>query len=92
MVLPGRSLGYFAIFLIDFCTMNCLGFEIQFNFVSTPRGHEANTVRVSHGLLEELFSKYDDLTVKGEKYLAFRFKAALPVFWLHCAVIITTQV
>jgi FMN-dependent NADH-azoreductase len=33
------------------------------HIVATPRGHYSNTIRVSNILLEELYSKYDDLTV-----------------------------
>ena len=33
------------------------------HIVATPRGHSSNTIRVSNILLEELYSKYDDLTV-----------------------------
>lgn len=33
------------------------------HIVATPRGHSSNTIRVSNILLEELYSKYEDLTV-----------------------------
>ncbi len=44
------------------------------HIVSTPRGHESNTVRISNALIEELHSKYSDLTVK----VIDLFKADLP--------------
>lgn len=34
------------------------------HIVATPRSHESNTMRVSNALLEELYKKYDDLSVK----------------------------
>jgi FMN-dependent NADH-azoreductase len=34
------------------------------HIVATPRGHESNTIRVSNALLEELYAKYSDLSVK----------------------------
>ena len=34
------------------------------HIVATPRGHESNTMRVSNALLEELYRKHSDLSVK----------------------------
>lgn len=34
------------------------------HIISTPRNHESNTLRVSNALVEELYKKYEDLTVK----------------------------
>ena len=34
------------------------------HIIATPRGHASNTIRVSNILLEELYAKYDDLTVE----------------------------
>ena len=34
------------------------------HIVATPRGHSSNTIRVSNMLLEELYAKYDDLSVE----------------------------
>jgi FMN-dependent NADH-azoreductase len=44
------------------------------HIVATPRSHESNTVRVSNALIEELYSKYDNLSVK----VLDLFKADLP--------------
>jgi FMN-dependent NADH-azoreductase len=44
------------------------------HIVATPRGHESNTIRVSNALIEELYLKYEDLTVK----VLDLFKADLP--------------
>ena len=44
------------------------------HIVATPRGHESNTMRVSNVLLEELYLKYSDLSVK----VLDLFKADLP--------------
>jgi len=44
------------------------------HIVATPRGHESNTIRVSNALLEELYIKYSDLSVK----VLDLFKADLP--------------
>ena len=33
------------------------------HIIATPRSHSSNTIRVSNVLLEELYAKYDDLTV-----------------------------
>jgi|SRR5687768_442001 len=44
------------------------------HIVSTPRGHESNTVRISNALLEELHLKHSDLIVK----VIDLFKADLP--------------
>src|SRR5512139_1242334 len=44
------------------------------HIVATPRSHESNTMRVSNALLEELYTKYSDLTVK----VLDLFKADLP--------------
>jgi FMN-dependent NADH-azoreductase len=44
------------------------------HIVATPRGHESNTMRVSNGLLEELYLKYSDLSVK----VLDLFRADLP--------------
>ena len=34
------------------------------HIIATPRGHASNTIRISNILLEELYAKYDDLTVE----------------------------
>lgn len=44
------------------------------HIVATPRSHESNTIRVSNALIEELYLKYEDLTVK----VLDLFKADLP--------------
>ena len=44
------------------------------HIVATPRGHESNTIRISNILIEELYSKYDELTVR----VLDLFKADLP--------------
>lgn len=44
------------------------------HIVATPRGHESNTIRVSNALVEELYEKHSDLTVK----VLDLFKADLP--------------
>jgi FMN-dependent NADH-azoreductase len=44
------------------------------HIISTPRGHESNTIRVSNALIEELYLKYEDLTVR----VLDLFKADLP--------------
>lgn len=44
------------------------------HIVSTPRGYESNTIRVSNALIEELTLKYEDLSVK----VLDLFKADLP--------------
>lgn len=44
------------------------------HIIATPRGHESNTARVSNRLLEELYDKYDDLTVN----VLDLFRADLP--------------
>jgi FMN-dependent NADH-azoreductase len=44
------------------------------HIVATPRSHESNTVRISNALIEELYSKYADLTVR----VLDLFKADLP--------------
>lgn len=44
------------------------------HIIATPRGHESNTIRVSNALIEELFLKFDDLTVR----VLDLFKADLP--------------
>lgn len=44
------------------------------HIIATPRGHESNTTRVSNVLIEELYSRYDDLVVS----VLDLFKADLP--------------
>jgi len=44
------------------------------HIVSTPRGHESNSMRVSNALVEELYLKYPDLSV----IVLDLFKADLP--------------
>lgn len=44
------------------------------HIVATPRGHESNSMRISNALLEELYLKYSDLTVK----VIDLFKSDLP--------------
>src|SRR5712691_9646704 len=44
------------------------------HIISTPRSHESNTMRVSNALIEELHSRYSDLTVS----VLDLFKADLP--------------
>lgn len=44
------------------------------HIVATPRGHESNSMRVSNALIEELYVKYNDLTVK----VIDLFKSDLP--------------
>ncbi len=44
------------------------------HIISTPRGHELNTIRVSNALIEELYQKDEDLRVK----VLDLFKADLP--------------
>ncbi len=44
------------------------------HIVSTPRGHESNSMRVSNALVEELYLKYPDLSVN----VLDLFKADLP--------------
>ncbi len=44
------------------------------HIIATPRSHESNTVRISNVLIEELYSKYDDLQVR----VLDLFKADLP--------------
>ena len=44
------------------------------HIVATPRSHESNTIRVSNALIEELYLKYEDLTVR----VLDLFKADLP--------------
>ena len=44
------------------------------HIISTPRSHESNTMRVSNALIEELYSRYSDLTVS----MLDLFKADLP--------------
>ena len=34
------------------------------HIIATPRGHASNTMRISNIFLEELYAKYDDLTVE----------------------------
>ncbi len=34
------------------------------HIIATPRGHASNTIRISNILLEELYAKYDDLSVE----------------------------
>jgi FMN-dependent NADH-azoreductase len=34
------------------------------HIIATPRGHASNTIRISNTLLEELYAKYDDLSVE----------------------------
>ena len=34
------------------------------HIIATPRSHESNTMRVSNALLEELYLKFNDLSVK----------------------------
>ena len=34
------------------------------HIIATPRGHESNTMRVSNALVEELYVRYSDLSVK----------------------------
>jgi FMN-dependent NADH-azoreductase len=44
------------------------------HIVATPRSHESNTIRVSNVLIEELYTKYEDLSVK----VLDLYKADLP--------------
>jgi FMN-dependent NADH-azoreductase len=44
------------------------------HIISTPRGHESNTIRVANVLIEELYAKHEDLTVE----VLDLFKADLP--------------
>jgi FMN-dependent NADH-azoreductase len=44
------------------------------HIVATPRGHESNSIRISNTLIEELYLKYSDLTVK----VIDLFKSDLP--------------
>jgi FMN-dependent NADH-azoreductase len=44
------------------------------HIISTPRGHESNTIRVSNALIEALYERYADLSVR----VLDLFKADLP--------------
>ncbi len=34
------------------------------HIIATPRSHELNMIRISNVLIEELYSKFEDLSVK----------------------------
>lgn len=44
------------------------------HIIATPRSHESNTIRISNVLIEELYAKFEDLSVK----VLDLFKADLP--------------
>lgn len=44
------------------------------HIVATPRGHESNTIRVSNALIEALYARYEDLTIR----VLDLYKADLP--------------
>jgi FMN-dependent NADH-azoreductase len=44
------------------------------HIVATPRGHESNTIRVSNAIIEELYLRYSDLSIK----VLDLFKSDLP--------------